>query len=112
MPKTLLTMSNFKAQLNADLDAVFLNLDEFAELHDIEGKPTMAVVDAPIFVESTAASVGLSECGLLIFAKVEELPRIRPAGESLNVDGREFTIISWREDFGLAEIQLSQQTQG
>lgn len=105
-------MSNFKAQLKADIDAIFLNFEEFAELHDIEGRPIKAVVDVPIFGESANASVGLSECDLLLFAKVEELPRIRPAGESLNVDGREFTIISWREDFGVAEIQLTQQMQG
>lgn len=105
-------MSNFKDQLKIDRDAVFLNLEEFAEPHDIEGRPAMAVVDEPIYGESTAASVGLAECDLLIFAKVEELPRIRSAGESLNVDGREFTILSWREDFGIAEIKLEQQIQG
>lgn len=105
-------MNSFKWKLNADRDAVFLNSGEFAELHDIEGRPTMAVVDEPIFGESSAASVGLSECDMTVFAKAECLPRIRPAGESLNVDGREFTILSWREDFGMAEIRLAQQMRG
>lgn len=36
---------SFKDQIRQDLDAVFLNVDEFAELHRIEGKEIPVVVD-------------------------------------------------------------------
>lgn len=105
-------MAKFKDMVAADRDAVFLNLDEFAEQHRVEGKMIVAVTDESIFGASGAASIGLAEYDLIVYVKVEDLPRKRPTGESLNVDGREFSIVSWREDCGIAEIQLAQQTAG
>ena len=35
----------FKEQIQQDLDTVFLNLDEFAELRRVEGKQIPVVVD-------------------------------------------------------------------
>ena len=102
-------MSKFTEMVAADRDDIFLNLDEFGERHRIEGKTITAVLENG---ESGAASIGLAEYDLVVFAKSEDLPKRRPAGESLNVDGREFSIVAWREDCGIAEIQLAQQTAG
>lgn len=96
----------------ADRDAVFFNLDEFGEKHRIEGKTITAVLDESENGESGAASIGLAEYDLIVFAKAEDLPKKRPAGESLNVDGREFSILSWCEDCGITEIKLAQTTAG
>lgn len=105
-------MSNFKIMVERDRDSVFLNPKEFGEMHEIEGRDIMAVIDTPSFEESAMAAVGLADCDILVFAKVEDLPRIRPAGESLNVDGREYSITSWGEDCGIAVIQLAQKIAG
>ena len=105
-------MSKFTEMVAADRDDIFLNLDEFGERHRIEGKTITAVLDESKNGESGADSIGLAEYDLVVFAKSEDLPKRRPAGESLNVDGREFSIVAWREDCGIAEIQLAQQTAG
>lgn len=105
-------MVNFKDMLCADRDRVFLNLEEFAEEHCVEGRVISAIIDSPEIGKSDAAEVGFAQCDIELFANVEQLPRIRPAGESLNVDGREYTIVSWREDFGVAQIELAQQIIG
>ena len=102
-------MGDFRKMVRDDRDAVFLNLAEFGEMHSIEGRPVKAVIDEPLSGESAMAAIGLAECDIIVFAKVEGLPRIRAEGSSLNVDGREFTVQSWREDFGVAEIRLAQQ---
>ena len=102
-------MSAFRDMVRTDRDFVFLNLDEFGEIHMIEGCPAKAVIDDPILGKSAMDAIGLAECDIIVFAKVEELPCVRTEGESLNVDGREFTVQSWREDFGIAEIKLAQQ---
>lgn len=102
-------MNNFKKMVEADRDAIFLNFDEFGEMHDIEGRPAKVVIDEPMMGESAMAAIGLAECDIILYAKAEELPHIRMEGESLNVDGREFTVQSWREDYGMAEIHLAQQ---
>ena len=37
---------SFKDQIKQDLSDVFLNLDEFADLHRIEGKEVPVVIDS------------------------------------------------------------------
>lgn len=105
-------MSKFTEMVAADRDDIFLDLDVFGERQRIEGKTITAVLDESENEESGAASIGLTEYDLVVFAKAEDLPKRRPVGESLNVDGREFSIVAWREDCGIAEIQLAQQTAG
>ena len=39
---------------------------------------------------------------------VEDLPARRPAGEGLNVDGREDIVNDWSEDMGIATVALGQ----
>ena len=41
---------------------------------------------------------------LLLYAAVEDLPARRPAGEGLNVDGREYIVNDWSEDMGIATV--------
>ena len=49
---------SFKDQIRQDLDAVFLNVDEFAELHRIEGKEIPVVVDNDQLVKQ----IGRASC--------------------------------------------------
>ena len=105
-------MSLFKEMMEADR-GVFLNLDEFGDEHVIEGRTIVAVLDEENFVESkNGEDIGLAAFDLVLYARTEELPRQRPSGESLNVDGRECTVVSWRTDSGMATIYLSHQIAG
>ena len=105
-------MSNFKETLAADLD-VFLNLGEFGEEHDVEGKTIPAVLDDAVLVDSKAAAeLGLAQGDLVLFAKASELPSPRPAGQALNIDGAEYNIAAWRVDCGMARVYLCQNTAG
>ena len=105
-------MSSFKNMMAADR-GIFLNIDEFGDKHEIEGRTITAVLDEETFDESKKGEdIGLASFDSVLFARVEDLPRQRPSGESLNVDGRECTIISWRSDAGMATIYLSHQMAG
>ena len=105
-------MSFFKEMMAADR-GIFLNLDEFGDEHVIEGKTIAAVLDEETFDESKKGEdIGLAAFDLVLFAQVEDLPAQRPSGESLNVDGKECTIVSWRTDAGMASIYLSHQMAG
>lgn len=84
--------------VKTDRDEVFLNPDEFGDPHTIDGKEVMAVVDEPQLEGSS-----------IVFAKCEDLPTPRPTGDTLIVDGRLFTVQTWRVDCGMAEIALAQQ---
>ncbi len=105
-------MSSFKDLIASDL-GVFLNADEFAEEHEVEGNTIIAVLDEDIQDESkNGEALGLAEADTLLYAKIADLPDRRPSGESLNVDGREYTVITWREDAGMASVYLAHQIAG
>ena len=92
---------------------VFLNLDEFGYKHLIEGRTIVAIVDEEVFGESKKGEdIGLAAFDLVLFARCEDLPTQRPSGESLNIDGKECTIVSWRTDAGMASVYLSHQMAG
>lgn len=105
-------MNTFKKMMAADR-GVFLNLDEFGDEHVIEGHTITAMLDEETYDESKKGEdIGLASFDLVLFARVEDLPEKRPSGESLNVDGKECTIVSWRTDAGMASIYLSHQMAG
>lgn len=100
---------DFKAMVEADRRNVFLNLAEFGEEHRVEGKTIMAVFDDDTLKERQGGQeLGVAESSVLLFAAVEDLPARRPAGEGLNIDGREYIVNDWREDMGIATIALGQ----
>lgn len=104
---------NFKEQIRQDLDAVFLNLGEFAELHRIEGKQVAAVVDDDELREYKKGQIlDMVEADMLILAKADDLPRDLDPGRLLNVDGREMLVVKAGNDMGLTEVALRQNRSG
>ena len=100
---------DFKAMVEADRRNTFLNLAEFGEDHTVEGKTITVILDDDTLKERQGGQeLGVAESSLLLFAAVEDLPARRPAGEGLNVDGREYIINDWREDMGIATVALGQ----
>ena len=105
-------MSEFKKRMAADR-GIFLNLDEFGENHVIEGCSIVALLDEDNFGESKKGEeIGLAAYDFVLYARVEDLPSRRPSGESLNVNGKECTIVSWKVDAGIATVYLSHQMAG
>lgn len=104
---------DFKEQIRQDLDAVFLNLGEFAELHRIEGKQVAAVIDDDELREYKKGQIlDMVEADMLILAKADDLPRDLDPGRLLNVDGREMLVVKAGNDMGLAEVALRQNRSG
>lgn len=65
----------FKEQIQQDLDTVFLNLDEFAELRRVEGKQIPVVVDNDQLVKLKQGQIlGLVEADMLLMGKQEDFP--------------------------------------
>ena len=105
-------MNTFKEMMAADR-GIFLNLDEFGDEHVIEGQTIAAVLDEEIFSESKKGEdIGLAAYDFVLYAREEDLPEQRASGESLNVDGKECTVVSWKTDGGMASVYLSHQMSG
>ena len=104
-------MATFKECLTEDL-SVFVNSLEFAEEHMIEGHSIMCSLDSDVLQERAGADeLGMNEKNIRIFAKTEELANEELQelgfGAHLNVDGAEYVVQSWSDNFGMTEIVLS-----
>lgn len=102
-------LSPFQQMVEEDIDEVFLDLDEFASLHLVEGREISAMMDTDDRLElSGGEKLGVSRSSIRIFARIEDLPPRREEGASLNVDHREYIVDSWSEEMGMASVSLSQ----
>lgn len=104
---------SFKEQLQKDLDSVFFNLDEFAELHRVEGKKILVVVDNDQLNKLKKGQIlGLIEADMLLMGKESDFPANLESGRLLNVDGREMLVANSGKDLGLVEVALRQNRTG
>lgn len=99
----------FKDQILKDLDTVFLNVDEFAELHRIEGKQIPVVMDDDRLQKLKQGQIlGLVEADILLFGKESDFPKNLNPGRLLNVDGRELILEKAGKSMGMVEVALRQ----
>lgn len=100
---------SFKEQVQKDI-AVFLNLDEFAELHDIDGSQVLAVIDNDILkIRSDRQSErydGVYKGEFVVFVKADNLPSRPVYGQHMRLDGRLYQVAECTENMGVLEITL------
>ena len=97
----------FKEMVAADMVATFLDLDTFGEIYRVEGKDIPIMLDNDELKERQGGQdLAVAESGTLFYARSEDLPARRTAGQSLNVNGRECIVDAWSEDMGMATIVL------
>lgn len=102
-------MSAFKDMVEADIHGVFINVDEFGDFYRIEGREIKIVVDNDELKERQGGQdLAVAESATLFYAKTTDLPPRRPAGENLNVNGRECIIDDWKDDMGVSTVVLRQ----
>ena len=100
-------MSGFKDMVAEDRARTFLDLDFFGQTALIEGKSIPIMLDDDALQElQNGQDLAVAESATLFFARVEDLPPRRPAGHSLNVNGRERLIDKWTEEMGMATVVL------
>ncbi len=106
-------MSAFKDMVERDVKGTFLDLDFFGETHEVEGRKITIVIDNDTLKEKQGGQdLAVAESATLFYAKSVELPKRRPAGESINIDGRECIIDDWSEDMGVATIAIRENIAG
>ena len=103
---------SFKDLVAADISAVYLNGQEFADTHTIDGKPMTVVVDENELLERDKAKImaaqteGTYKARRLVYvAKADFGPR--PAqGAMLTLDGKAYKVKSCTEEAGVLAIEL------
>lgn len=103
----------FKDMVDRDRLGVFLDLNTFGEMYRVEGKQIPIVLDNDELKERQGGQdLAVAESATLFYARVEDLPPRRPAGQCLNVNGRECIIDDWQQDMGIATIVLRENIIG
>lgn len=103
---------SFKDQIKQDLSDIFLNLDEFADLHRIEGKEVPVVIDSDIMAKLSKIGDnrihGMDEADMVIMGKASDLSENLDPGRLLNLDGREVIVVTTTSEMGLVQIAVRQ----
>jgi hypothetical protein len=100
-------VSGLKDEIARDIDSVFMDLDEFAELHVIEGSEIPVVIAPDEQIElAGGAALGLGENSITLYARTQDLPKRKRSGSVLSLDGKECTIVKWSEHMGMSVIVL------
>ncbi len=100
---------NFKDFSNQDLKT-FVNSDEFADTHTIDGRILNVIVDNDRLMERSKKEYdGISVGELLYFVEVSAFGAAKPKPkDAQRFDNKLLYIFDVREDLGMYEIILSQ----
>lgn len=97
-------MRSFKEQLEKDFDGTFFNLDEFAELHTIDGKEIPVVVDNETLIQlnmgKTVNSDGIFTDSIIIFVQKKYLDYEPVIGQVMDFDGVTYLVDNVLSDTG------------
>lgn len=97
----------FKDMAAHDRLSVMLDAGFFGEMYRIEGKEIPIVFDNDeLKARQGGQDLAVTESVTLFYARVEDLPPRRSAGQSLNINGRECLIDDWKVDMGMATVVL------
>ena len=102
---------SFKDIIRRDIRAVFLNKDEFAEEHTVNGRPMLIQLDENELLERDKSRVGTHQDGLyksrrLIYAAASDFGPRPAIGALLNLDGRQYKVADCKDEGGLLSIEL------
>lgn len=101
----------FKELLAQDIHNVFLNLDEFAEEHQVNGRPMPVQLDENELLERDKSRMGGHQDGLyktrrLIFVAASDFGARPAIGSLLNLDGHQYKVTDCKDEAGMYSIEL------
>lgn len=102
---------SFRDQVASDIDRVFINPDEFAELHTINGEEVLAVVSKDETKKRSRISSrnydGLHGDFATVNVKKELLKAIPANGQNFKLDGKLYKVDKCTDNMGLLTIELA-----
>ena len=99
----------FKEQMEKDV-SIFVNADEFADMHVFDGKKITAVVEGLTTKEQLSKTPvtfdGIDGETIILHCAATELEEVPKRGISVELDGEIYTVRESVNDFGVATITL------
>jgi len=107
-------MRTFKEQMGLDIRSVFMNFDEFGEIHELNGRKKLVIIDENELTErgkriqgrGEAKGEGLHKKQLLFYIAAEKFGQLPSPGNLLNFDGKEYIITDANDEEGIYSISL------
>lgn len=90
--------------MERDLDEVFFQ--EFATDHTVEGKRISCIIDSDQ-AKPRDPEFDLGQADFVLRLRKADAPKRKSAGAYLNLDGREFMVVSWVEQDGEHIVALT-----
>lgn len=103
-------MSAFKDIIRADINNIFMNTDEFAGEHTVNGKKMPVTVDNNELIEREKKAKsnmdGIYVKSTLIYVKAKDFGALPQVGAALVLDGRTYRVTDATNEDGLFSIHL------
>lgn len=102
----------FKADLQADIESVFCNQEEFFEIHTIDGKEMPISIDEEELLRRNKNSrkseheSGLHKKQVLFFVNAKDFSGLPKANRILTLDGKKYLVADAKKVAGMYEILL------
>jgi len=92
-----------------DIDSVFFNVNEFAEMHTVDGREVMAIIDeAELIARQASMEEGIADSSMLIMLKRKDFAYDKLPKDRIEFDGRMCIVDKWSEDTGVITVLLHQ----
>lgn len=103
-------MGAFKEMVQEDIKNIFLDFEMFGEMHNLNGKKVLVIVDEFELVEREKRirddEMGLHNRQLLFYVSAEDFGKLPSPGRVLNFDGRQYEITDATDEQGIYSISL------
>lgn len=102
----------FKDVIKNDINQVFLNPDEFGEVHTIDGRRMVCIVDENEVIERSKKQVekgrieGIYERQLMLYVAREQFGRMPAIGAILTIDSGKYRVADVTHEAGIYSILL------
>ena len=103
---------NFKEQLEKDLENVFFNLDEFAEIINLNGVDIKGILQSvkyePFSINKNDSSIlGISSSYYKLYYKTDATAEVFFVSQQINVNGEYYTVEYIEKEQGMNILTLS-----
>lgn len=100
---------NLKEVMDQDVMAVFLNAAEFAEVHNIDGKPVLCVIASD---EETSFDGDIHDAVFVLtktlYCRESDLAKLPTKGKQIKIDDETYLCISWHREGGMMRIEVAE----
>ncbi len=108
-------MRSFKEQLEKDFARSFFNPAEFGEMHNVDGKEMLIIIDGNELAQREkrhkSMAEGLHKKQLLIYVRAGDFGEVPLIGRMLELDGEFYSVTDVTDGDGIYSISLEEDGQ-